>query len=1115
MSLKTLLQFFNVQNQSIKCPFRITKISFFLLFACIVQLLAVGTEGQNTVIKLETDVLSIGQLINQIEQQTDYLVVFRNQEVNINRMVALRKKSEKIGFYLDEAFESTDIVYEINNKYILLYKKNNEAGLKEIAQQGKKITGVVMDAFGPVIGANIMEIGNMNGVISDSEGRFVLSVSPGATLRISYIGYVSQEIKITDQTSYTITLKEDTETLEEVVVVGYGTMKKKDLTGAVKRVNLENSPAIASTNLSQALVGSTAGLNTAQSGYAGDNVSLSIRGNNSFSASQSPLIVLDGIIYNGSMSDINVNDVSSIDILKDASAAAVYGSRSANGVILVTTKKGKADKPTVSFNMSVGTQGASNHKAEYMNAEEYTMRLVDYAYQQNLRTWYKTNPTSDIGRPAYTDISSKEAKAYYLRSQEEKDNYLLGSDIDWIDKVMQNGWTQDYNLGVSGNSENVNYYLSGAYHNEEGLLKNDQFTRYTFNAKVDTKITDWLKLGANVNYSHRDYSGISASFDYATKASPLATYDFETPGYYRTEFAMESAMKDPLQYLFIDNSDLRNTLFLTMTGRVDVPFIKGLSYDFNYSTTRYHRDNNSFYPSDVDGGFINNGKAVKVPENVNSYLFNHIFAYQRAFGDHSLNATFVYTTEKRWGDTTMATAESFDTDNLSYNNLSLGTLFSEESSAWQETNLGLMGRISYNYKSRYLLTGTVRRDGYSGFGINNKYVTLPSASIGWVISEENFNPFKDTYLKLRLSYGQNGNQGIDRYVSLAKLGIGAYNYDDEMVISVYPSSMANKDLKWERTSSWNLGLDFGFLNQRLTGSFEVYKSHTKDVLVKRTLPNVTGYSNVWANLGGIDNKGVEVELNSVNIQNRNFSWLSGFTFSLNRDKITDLYGDGSTQDLANGWFVGESIGAVYSYEMLGIWQEEDLFSGNIYDGWYPGQQKFADLNKDGKIDAEHDRKIIGNTNPSCRLSFSNTLTWKNWSLYFILNSMLGGGGYYISGNGLLTPENSSDYVIRLNQPSVRDYWTPENHSNESGTLFRNQQVSTNIYQNRGFARLQDVSLMYTFDKKLLRKTGVLGSLQLFLTGKNLYTFTGWEGWDPEYTSFPLTRSLQFGIKLTL
>ena len=580
---------------------RIMKLVLILLTVMLLKVSATESYAQNKRINLNMANSTVKEVLKGIESRSEFTFYYNDKVINANKRVTVNAEDKNISEILALILPECD--FRIYNKNIIITEKKTEE--TNVAQQGKQITGVVMDAFGPVIGANIVEKGTMNGVISDSEGRFVLNVAPGATLIISYIGYISQEIKITDQTSYTITLHEDTETLEEVVVVGYGTMKKKDLTGAVKRVNLENSPAVSNTSLSQALVGSTAGVNTTQSGYAGEDVSLSIRGTNSFSASQNPLIVLDGIIYNGSMSDINVNDISSIDILKDASAAAVYGARSANGVILVTTKKGKTEKPTVSFNMSIGTQSASNHKAKYMNAEEYTMRLADYAYQQDLHKWYQTKPTSEAGRPVYPDVSTREARAYYLRSQEEKDNYMLGTDIDWIDKVMQTGLTQDYNLGVGGSSEYVNYYLSGAYHDEEGLLLNDQFKRYTFNAKVDTKVTDWLKIGANVNFSHRDYSGVSANFDYATKATPMATYDFDTPGYYRMEFANESAMKDPLQYLAIDNSDLRNTLFLTLTGRVDVPFIKGLSYDFNYSTTRYHRDNNTFYPADVDGGFIN------------------------------------------------------------------------------------------------------------------------------------------------------------------------------------------------------------------------------------------------------------------------------------------------------------------------------------------------------------------------------------------------------------------------------------------------------------------------------------------------------------------------------
>lgn len=362
---------------------RIMKLVLIMLTVMLFRVSATESYAQSTRINLSMENSTVKEVLKGIESRSEFTFYYNDKVINTNKRVSVNAEDKNISEIL--ALILPDCDFKIYNKNIIITEK--EVGETKATQQGKKITGVIMDAFGPVIGANIVEKGTMNGVISDSEGQFVLNVAPGATLVVSYIGYVTQEVKITDQASYTITLKEDTETLEEVVVVGYGTMKKKDLTGAVKRVNLESAPTVANTNLSQALVGSTAGVNTAQNGYAGEDVSLSIRGTNSFSASQNPLIVLDGIIYNGAMSDINVNDISSIDILKDASAAAVYGARSANGVILVTTKKGKTDKPTVSFNMSIGSQSASNHKAKYMNAEEYTMRLADYAYQQDLHKW--------------------------------------------------------------------------------------------------------------------------------------------------------------------------------------------------------------------------------------------------------------------------------------------------------------------------------------------------------------------------------------------------------------------------------------------------------------------------------------------------------------------------------------------------------------------------------------------------------------------------------------------------------------------------------------------------------------------------------------------------------
>jgi len=1117
MKIKLCFQFLIIQNKYAKNIFRIMRLSVFSLFVFTFQLLAIGSDAQNAVVKMNSNVVSVAQMINAIEQQTNYLVIYSNHEIDTNRAVQLHNSSNRVSSVLTDAFSGTNIGYAFENDYIILAKKDMlKSTIMKIAQQNdKKIVGTVVDSKGEsVVGANVIVKGTTNGTITDENGKFALTgAKKGDLLEISFIGYNTQTVLLSGESSLKIVLTDDTQSLEEVVVIGYGTAKKKDLTGSVKRLSVESMPTTTNTSISQALIGATAGVNTSQSGYAGGDVSLSIRGKNSLSASQTPLLVVDGIIYNGSLTDINANDVATIDILKDASAAAVYGSRSSNGVIIITTKKGKSDKPVVSFNMSMGSETMGNHKAKLMNAEQYVMRLVDYNYQTKLYSWYKTKPTSSTGKPSYPDVSSRESKSVYLRTQEERDNYIAGNDIDWINKSTRTGFPQNYNVSVSGVTDKVNYYISGAFVSDEGILRGDDYQRYTFNSKIDTKITDWFKLGANVNYAFRDYSGLSSNWNYVTRATPLADYDFETKGYHRMEFANESYQIDPISYLLIDNTDNKNNLFFVLDAHLDIPFVKGLSYDFNYSNTWITGKENTFYPSDFYEGRLNSGLAEKYTSEQRTYLFNHIITYQRTFDKHSINATLLYTREKQTGDTTTADAEGFDVELLGYNNLGLGTTFKSNSSAWKETNVGMMGRLNYVYNNRYLLTGTVRRDGYSGFGTNNKYVTLPSLSLAWVASEEDFFPLKNTYMKLRLSYGYNGNQGIGRYASLARLSSGNYNYNDERTVTLYPSAMANENLKWEKTSSWNLGLDFGFLDSRINGSIELYNAKTKDVLVRRTLPAITSYSSVWTNLGGVKNKGIEIDLNTVNVKTKDFVWNSGLTFSMNRDKITDLYGDGTTEDLNNGWFVGKSISAVYDLKTLGVWQEKDLYDGTIYSGWYPGQYKYEDYNKDGVINSS-DRHIIGNSAPNCRFSLNNTLKYKNWTLYFLLNSALGGGGYYMGNNGLLHTSFSTDEFVRMNQTYTRHYWTPDNAVNNASSVYYCQSISGGTYQNRGYVRLQDISLTYSFDKALLAKTKFIGDLQLYVSGKNVYTFTGWEGWDPEYTTFPLTRTLQFGLKLS-
>lgn len=1001
------------------------------------------------------------------------------------------------------------------------------------AQTGFAVKGVITDNAGePLIGVNVQEKGTVTGTITDLDGQFSLSVSgSNAILVFSYIGYVTQEIDIQGNPVINIKMGEDTQALDEVVVVGYGTMKKSDLTGAVSRVSLDDKSALPNMSLGQALSGTMAGINLTSKGMAGGGSELSIRGTTTLSASKTPLIVLDGIIYNGELNDINVNDIDYINVLKDASAAAVYGSRSANGVVIITTKKGRSEKPRIAFNAYYGTQFETNHPVKFMNADQYAVRMVDYYYQQDLYKWYGTNPTSAAGRPVRPDINNRELVASQLRTQEERENYLAGKEIDWVDVIMRdNPIIQNYDLSYSGSTDKVNYYISGSYSGEEGLNLNDQWERFTFNSKVDGKVTDWMSVGFNVNYSYQDYSGLEAEIIDARYSSPLATYDLDSPDDYATFLTKENYMPHPLGRLKARNEDIRNSLFFVANTKINIPFVEGLTYDFNYSNTYWNRKNNTFYPASIADGMENNGKAEKIPEEKRSWIFNNIITYLRSFGDHSVNATLLYSREKYTGEQYIFRAENFDNEALGFDNMTMGTkLTTSENEKWQETGVSYMGRLNYTYKNRYMITGTVRRDGFSGFGVNSKYVTLPSFSLGWVLSDEQFMDKMDwLYAKLRLSWGQNGNQGAGRYSSLAKMASNAYVYGQSTGVAIYPdhNQMSNLSLAWEKTSSYNLGIDFGFLhNQRISGSLDMYTSKTTDVLVKRKLPWSSGYEQVWSNIGGVSTKGVDLELRSANIQTKDFSWSSAFTFSLSRDEITKLYGADSDQDLGNSWFVGEPIQSIYNYNITGLWTEEDLFSGNIYKGWAPGQWKYEDVNNDGVIDPDNDRKIVGYKTPNYRFSFSNTFTYKNWSLYFMLNSIQGGNGYYLQNNAeYLNVSARSDDVYRVNQPAIRQYWTPENGVNNATGIYNSQPQTGNIYQDRSFVRLQDVSLMYKFSPAFLKTIGGFEYLQLFVSGKNLYTWTNWQGWDPELADDdsdvdidrrhkPNIRNIVVGVKL--
>lgn len=981
------------------------------------------------------------------------------------------------------------------------------------------ISGTVTDlATGdPMPGVNIVVKGTVVGTLSGPDGKYSLAVTgPNDILVFSFIGYNSLEVALAGRTTLNVELESATTELDEVIVTGYGTQKKSDLTGSVVRVTMDDKASLANMNISQALSGATAGVNVQGSGLAGTEPDLSIRGQTSLSASDRPLIVLDGIIFNGAISDINVSDVESIDILKDASAAAVYGSRSANGVMLITTKRGKSAKPVVSFNMYYGYQDMTNNPMRVMNAQEYAVRLVDYYYQQDLYSWYKTKPTGPEGRPVRPDVNNKELVAARLRTQEERDNYMAGNEIDWVDEITHIAPIQNYNINVSGKTTNSNYYVSGSYTNEEGILRNDKYGRFTLHSNLESKITDWFTLSVISSYSYRDYSGLNADLGHARACSPLANNKIGQP-VWDMYLTGEAYMPYPLNNLYVTNEDKRNSLFMVGSGKITVPWVKGLTYELNYSNTFLTRRNNSFYPVTVPGGAGNKGRAYKLPEEERNWIVNNIVTYLRSFGQHQINATLLYSAENRNFQSSSIDAQGFDNPVLGYNNVSLGTQFAVASRAWEENSLSYMARLNYTFMSRYLLTATWRRDGFSGFGPDKKFANFPSVSLGWVLSDESFmQSIPKVYLKLRTSYGENGNQGIGRYSSFSRMTADAYVFGPTTSVAVYPSTLGNASLAWEKTASLNVGIDFGFLDRRISGSIDVYKAKTSDVLVSRALPPTTGYASVWTNIGAIDNKGIEVELNTINLTGE-LGWESNFVFSLNRDKISRLYGDKNDKDIGNSWFVGEPISAIYDYEMMGgLWTEADLYAGRTYDNWYPGQYKYVDQNNDGVIEPNNDRKVIGYRTPSYRFSINNTFNWKNFTFSFFINSIQGGKKFYQMDNaGVVNVAWRSDDVLRINASAVRPYWTPENGVNNATGVYNSPAVSSGIYESRSFVRLQDVSLAYRFGSNMLNKLDI-EALQVYIASKNPYVWTKWSGWDPETgtSNSPLMRNITAGFRVT-
>jgi TonB-linked SusC/RagA family outer membrane protein len=971
------------------------------------------------------------------------------------------------------------------------------------------VTGKITSADDntPIPGVNVLVKGTSIGTSTDADGNYTINVADrNAVLVFSFIGYLPQEITVGERTVVDVQLVSDITQLSEIVVVGYGTQKRSDITGSVTSVPKDRLSNLPVTNLSQALQGATAGLQiTQQSSVPGSSGTMQVRGVNSINASTGPFIVLDGMPFFGSLNDINPNDISSIEILKDASAVAIYGTRGSNGVILITTKRGtnKDGKPNINFNAYGGVENIA-HTLTPMGPDQYVQKYKDFL---------TANGTTQTA---------------VLPNLAEQENYANGRTTDWMKEATRTGNIQEYNLSVSGGTPKVQYYFSATRLAQKGVVEGFQFHRTTVRSNLDAKITDYLKIGMSSFFTDNNYDGGRANLLQATAMSPYSVPRDANGKYIIYPMAPEQLFVNPLLGLTTDRADRGKNL--TGNGYVELTpkFLEGFKYQLKGAYVY-----NMVHVASYTGRAANDqsGTATLRDSTSNNWVLENVVSYTKDINKHHVDITAAYSAQKVSSFESEASATGFINDALSYNDLLAGASKSANSEANEYTLLSQLGRINYSYDSRYLLTLTARRDGYSAFGANkSKFGVFPSMAVGWNIHNEAFMSNLSNIIsqaKLRVSYGKTGNQAIAPNQTYTTATTVQQPFTGAIQTGVVYNTLGNGDLTWESTTTLNGAIDFGLLEDRFTGTVEVYKSKTEDILLKRALPGVNGYTDIWTNLGKMQNVGVEVTLNSVNIDKGNFRWETSLNFSTYKNKILELYGDGR-DDIGNSWFIGQPLRVIYGYEKIGIWQAEDI--GQYDPVAKAGDIKFkdqptVDTDGDGRPDAgdgiidAKDRVIIGQRNPKWYGGITNTFHYKNFHLSIFIQTSQGG----LKRNADLT---YADEAGRRNLPDGFGYWTPENQDNywPSLSAYKNYR-GYHFAEDWSYVRLKDIRLSYTVPQEFLSRYGI-GALTIYAAGRNLHTWTNWFGWDPEmnYASrgssgdnlnYPVVRSISLGINLSL
>ncbi|MEN8124971.1 MAG: TonB-dependent receptor [Bacteroidota bacterium] len=1131
----------------------------FIFFMCttVFSFSTPNLFSQEKVLIDQDQLVTVDQVFKIIKKQTNYRFIYPKKAFKNMPKVQLKKGEIELGELLKKSLSSNNLSFGLTENNNILIKKNTTISSSVEKPQEIVVNGTVNDANGqPLPSANILEKGTTNGTQSDFDGKFSLNVSDkNATIIVSYIGFLTKEVPINGQSEVIITLNENPNTLDDIVIVGYGTQRRRDLVGSISTVKGQDLELSSTPSVDQALQGKVAGLQITQnSAQPGGGLSILIRGAASINASNEPLIVVDGFPitdfqqpdsgnrYDGGTQSIlnsfNPNDIASIEVLKDASATSIYGARAANGVILITTKKGKTGKVQVDFSTSFSFQDY-NDSYEVLDLQDW-MQVRNEAAWENWAFVNKIYPYSD--RTLEEAIANPVNGIPFSRFYSDDEIRNTGEGTDWLSLVTRDGIITNNNLSVRGGTENTKYFLSANSYKHEGVIKNSGMERSSLRFNLDQDLfNDYVRFGLNVTMSRIKNQNTQLGNEGYEKSGIIRSALQQSPNIIAIdEFGNYPINPDnavePNPYSLLTISD-EGVIDRSLTNfYVDIKPFEGFTARLQWGLDYGYSSRNTYLPRTTLWGELENGKASIASQRKNDYLFDFTLNYDKLIGNnHNLNALLGYSEQKFKSEGTSDGNSDFITDSFLWNNMNAGAGTKTVASSKSENNfISYFGRLNYVFKDRYIFTGTIRYDGSSVFAENNKYALFPSFAVGWNLAEESFmNSMNEkvSQLKFRFSHGKTGNADIGGNAFGAYYAQPAYlNPDESILIGVFPSRLENPDLKWETTTESNIGLDFELFNARVSGSIEVYNKEISDLLTIKPINSYHEINAVWANIGKTQSKGIELTLNTVNINSEHFKWSSNFVFSKFEDRWKERAPDWKPAVYES---IDDPVRAQYSYLSDGIMQAGETVPAQPR--LYPGQIKIKDVNgfsrddlgnpsvdengvfittgaPDGIVD-EADIVLLGSSDPDFIIGFTNDLEYRNFTLNFQFFGMFGREIY-----------NQTDLVygvtaigVALNGrnvlESVNDRWTPENPSTTrpaSHYGFTEYSAGDFFLQNASFIRLKNISLTYKLPSEWFD-----GSIML--SGQNLLTITDYDGVDPEtdgiIAAYPNVKTYTIGVNL--